>query len=117
MCSKWLCRARQEPLQVNPEAAIAGWLRHEDGRMAFVPPPDQTHELLRTIRAWQPTPAGNAVMVTHYPELRPYLRQLVEFEFPDMLVLSSDELLWPDELSASSPEAVVAQKKGVQPHG
>ena len=109
--------ARRYELSANWEAAIAEWLRHEDGRTAFVPPQDQAHELLCTIRAWQPPPAGNAVLVTHHPELRPYVRRLVEFEFPDLLVLSSDELLRPDELLASSPEAVVAQAEGVQPHG
>ena len=109
--------ARRYELPADWEAVMAGWLRHEDSRTAFVPPPDQAHELLRTIRAWRPSPAGKAVLVTRHPELRPYVRRLVEFEFPDLMVLSSDELLGPDELLASSPQAVMAQAEGVQPHG
>jgi tetratricopeptide (TPR) repeat protein len=109
--------ARRYELPAHWEATIAGWLRHVDGRTAFVPPPDQAHELLRTIRAWWPPPVGNAVLITRHPGLRPYVRRLVEFEFPDLLVLSSDELLGPDELQASGPETVGTQAEGGQPHG
>jgi len=38
------------------------------------------------------------VLVTRSSELRPFLRRLVEFEFPYLMVLSRDEMLTYDEL-------------------
>jgi len=82
----------------------------ESGTTRFEGTPFETHGLLLAVRSLVRGAERDAALVTPTPALRPYVRRLVESEFPWLRVLSEDELLTPaptaaqvsayDELSA-----------------
>jgi tetratricopeptide (TPR) repeat protein len=80
----------------------------EDGAAWFSVPPKEHHELLLTIRDLLPSHGRQPVLVVEDPQLRPYLRRLVEPTFPDLMVLSLEELMEsrPSEVAS---EGAVAQ--------
>jgi len=94
-------------LELPPEleAKITPWLWHEDGKMFFDIPPEETQEFLSEIRNLVDPSKRSLVLVTHNAELRPFVRNLVGLEFPDLMVISQEELLSQEEL----PEAVQIQ--------
>lgn len=71
---------------------IAG-LKDKDGRTFLTLPPKETFEFLSTIRGAVKARDWNLVLVTQSPEIRPFVRQLVEHEFPHLMVLAQDELV------------------------
>ena len=54
------------------------------------------------------TPDRKLVLVVQYAELRPFLRRLVELEFPHLMAISQEELLPMDEPSQTAPVGGVA---------
>jgi flagellar biosynthesis component FlhA len=86
----------------------ASWLRREGAETKFAAPPDQLHEFLLSIRSLitselsDPTVTDLALVMCNW-ELTPYVRRLIEFEFPNLMVLSQEELL-----EASTPVAPVS---------
>lgn len=74
------------------EARIDPWVRHQDGKHFFAIPPEDTQELLADIRELVRDAPHRPVLVTSRGDLRPFIRRLVELEFPDLMVLADEEL-------------------------
>jgi flagellar biosynthesis component FlhA len=97
--------AEQIKLPSKVEEELSRWLQHLDGKAFLALPPEETQEALSEIRELVGSNVRNAVLVTQSGELRPFVRRLVEIEFPDLMVLAEEELLLPDEGSvAAQPE-------------
>lgn len=82
--------------QVDPEIqqTVSESIRHTSTGKYISLAPDIQQEILLAIRrqlANRPPTASPAVVLTE-PEVRPYLRRLVELEFPDAAVISMREL-------------------------
>jgi tetratricopeptide (TPR) repeat protein len=75
------------------EDQMAKWVSREDGKAFFAASSEETHRLLSMLRDWMKSKDRNIVLVTRSSRLRPFIRQLVEAEFPDLMVLSQEELL------------------------
>ena len=86
-------------LPAELEDTVASWLRHENGKARFVAPPQGPSELRAAIRGLARSGDRSLALVTRSSELRPFLRRLIEFEFPYLIVLSEDELLPHDRLA------------------
>ena len=101
-------------LELPPELedATASWLRHENGKVSFAASPQETHEFVATIRDLVRPNDRNLVLVTRSTELRPFIRRLIEFEFPYLMVLSQEELLSHDELVEEIRIEDAAQNEG-----
>jgi tetratricopeptide (TPR) repeat protein len=69
------------------------WVRRQDGELRFVGSAIDVHHALTTVRAWMQQNDRPTVIVTRTPELRRYVRRLLENEFPLLPVLASNELL------------------------
>jgi len=80
------------------EETVASWLRHENGKVYFAAPPQESHELMTAIRDLVHSSDRHLALVIRSSELRPFIRRLIQFEFPYLMVLSQDELLSHDEL-------------------
>ena len=74
------------------EDRIAEWIRREDGRTYLAITPEATQELLAAIRNVV-EPAGKNLVLTCGGEVRPFVRRLVQQEFPDVMAIANDELL------------------------
>src|SRR5262249_26208109 len=99
-----------EPVNVPRE--WENWLKDEHGKMVFSASARETHRLLAEIRGWVQSVRKVPVLVTHTPELRPFIKRLVESEFPQLMTLTADEALSPEELSAMEGTAPVPQTEG-----
>jgi tetratricopeptide (TPR) repeat protein len=84
------------------EEIPAKWLRRENGQAFFTAPPAETHALLMDIRSLVDTYNGRFALVTRSSELRPFIRRLIEFEFPDLMALSREELLMEDDMEGTN---------------
>jgi tetratricopeptide (TPR) repeat protein len=96
--------AQRLELPVDWEETIAAGLRYDNDRVYFVAPPAEIARFLATIRDRVHSQGWNYVLVTRSPELRPFVRLLIESEFPFLAVLSEEELLSPDELQTDEAE-------------
>jgi len=94
------------------EVAIAKWLREEHGKVFFTPPPAEVHELLLEIHGLVDAKDRRFALVTRSSELRPFIRRLTEFEFPDLMALSNEELHTADDPSAALPALSEKQVEG-----
>lgn len=75
------------------EESLQPWLFREDGRTFLAIPPEETQQALTDIRELvRPHQNANLVLVTKNRELRLFIRRLVELEFPNLVVLSAEEL-------------------------
>jgi flagellar biosynthesis component FlhA len=90
-----------------------------DGRALFIASPQQKHEFLVWLRDQLQelqTDPFNIVLVTPNPEPRPLLRRLIEPEFPDLMVLSQEEILeFSETLSSSSSDESPTTKPSESP--
>jgi type III secretion protein V len=75
------------------EDQIAKWIHNVDDKKFFAIPPEETQDLLSEIRELVTWVNKHSVLVAQNTELRPYIRRLVELEFPDLMVISNEELL------------------------
>ncbi len=73
-------------------------LEHHNGRTFLTLPPEETYEFLSTIRNAVKTRDWNLVLVARNSEIRPFVRRLVENEFPHLMVLAQDELVAVDQV-------------------
>jgi tetratricopeptide (TPR) repeat protein len=77
------------------------WLSHENGRAIFAVSPREAHDLLAMVRGWMQSKQDSLhVLITRNPELRPFVRRLVETEFPRLAVLAQEETLSSEELES-----------------
>jgi tetratricopeptide (TPR) repeat protein len=97
--------AKRLELPTEVEDKITPWIWHKQGKTFFAIPPSETQELLTEIRELVPPGDKSLALVVHHTELRPFIRKLVELEFPHLMVLSQEELLSPDE-SREAPRIV-----------
>ncbi|OOP56464.1 MAG: hypothetical protein AYP45_08915 [Candidatus Brocadia carolinensis] len=75
------------------EEEIKRWLQRKDGKTFFAILPEQTQELLSAVRdSVKERNQERLVIVTHDTDIRPFVRRLIELEFPRIMVLSSNEL-------------------------
>ena len=70
----------------------------QEGTIVFTASPFVALQLLSQVRKWMESRDRNAVLITRSAVLRPFLRRLVECEFPYVAVLSQDEILRSDAL-------------------
>jgi flagellar biosynthesis component FlhA len=87
--------ARQITLPPEVEASIANSIHHQTGKTFFAILPEDTQQLLSRIRELVGKHDAHDVLVTRDASLRPFVRRLVEVEFPDLMVLASEELISP----------------------
>jgi len=71
------------------EKEMKKWVWDRDGRVFFAIPPEPTQQLLSAVRG---AVDEKSVIVTRTAVLRPFVRRLIELEFPHVMVLSSSEL-------------------------
>jgi flagellar biosynthesis component FlhA len=90
------------------------WVRRQDGELRFVGPAIDVHHALVTVRAWMQEIDRPTVIVTRTPELRRYVRRLLENEFPLLPVLASNELV---EAGATSGDVSAAMSSEVRANG
>jgi tetratricopeptide (TPR) repeat protein len=97
--------ARRAELPQDFEDQVDTWLWTMYGKTFFALPPEDTQDLLADIRALvSEHDEQDLVLVVRDGRLRPYLRRLVELEFPRLMVLAADEL-WPEQAVAAGQPA------------
>jgi len=79
------------------ERGIARWLAKSDGRTFLAIPPEEVQNLLQEIREITVQAGERCVLVTRAPEMRRFVRRLVEIEFPKVMLLAADERLQAQE--------------------
>jgi len=84
---------RRFELPVEWDAALNSWLKYRDGTIQFTPPGEMVHRFLLMLGELLQSDEANAALVVDNPEVRPYLWQLVEWRFPHLTVLSTEELV------------------------
>jgi tetratricopeptide (TPR) repeat protein len=102
---KWLLpgnhySTRRSELPAEWEDKLISWLRRENGRAFLAAPPEESLQLLSDVRGWLQSRDTNTVIVVRDATLRPFVRRLLESEFPDLMVLAHQELLSEDEMVA-----------------
>jgi flagellar biosynthesis component FlhA len=90
------------------EARIDPWIEEQDGKRFFAIPPEDTQALLTDIRELIDGAPDRSVLVTRRPDLRPFIRRLVELEFPDLMVLSEEELAVSDTQPKPNEAAAIS---------
>ncbi|HVN54167.1 MAG TPA: tetratricopeptide repeat protein [Anaerolineaceae bacterium] len=75
------------------EQKIAGWLRPNGERLKFDPPPLEAHEFFTAIELILTEKGPNNVLIVQSPEVRPYLRRLLEYRYPELAVMAAEELV------------------------
>jgi flagellar biosynthesis component FlhA len=73
----------------------------QEGTVVFTASPFVALQLLSQVRKWMESRDRNAVLIIRSAALRPFLRRLVECEFPYVAVLSQDEILRSDALPSA----------------
>jgi tetratricopeptide (TPR) repeat protein len=106
---KWLLpgnhsSARRIELPAEWEDKLISWLRRENGRAFWEAPPEESLQLLSDLRGLLQSRDTNTVIVVRNATLRPFVRRLLESEFPNLMVLAQEELLSEDEMVAGEGE-------------
>jgi type III secretion protein V len=73
------------------ETMASRWIRREAGKTFYAIPAEETQQLLAAVRELQAVHGPNFTLIVRDAELRPYLRRVVELEFPRVMVLSEEE--------------------------
>jgi len=97
------------------EDRLASALQQGKHTITFNMSPEEKQEFLSMVDDWvrAHTQNWNMVLVTRNAELRPFIRLLVEEEFPRLMVLSQEELLSPNEMQGAGDGAHAEQTKGI----
>ncbi len=74
-------------------AIVESWLTCSDGITIFAPPGEQLHRFLLMLADLLESNETQVALVVGNPDIRPYLRRLVEWRFPHVTVLSQDEVV------------------------
>jgi tetratricopeptide (TPR) repeat protein len=90
------------------EALVRSWIWHRGGRTFCAIPPEETQELLDSVRALvgQYEISHIALLVAD-ASVRPFVRRIIELEFPRLAVLARDELV----RGPQTPSAPVVQSQ------
>jgi type III secretory pathway component EscV len=102
--------ARRLELPTALEDQIRPWVTTHAGKTFFALPPEDTQELLGEIRELlTENDAEQLVLVVQDGRTRPFVRRLVELEFPRIMVLAQDERLELDGAAAVTAGARQAE--------
>lgn len=88
-------RGSYQVLKPSPafEDEAKRWIRQRNGKTFFAIPPENTQELLSAVRSGvADLNQGRLVITTSVEGIRPFVRRLIELEFPRIIVLSTEEL-------------------------
>lgn len=91
------------------EDLLSPWIWEQKEAPFLAIPPEETQALLAAVRELADADDRHAVLVIARPPLRPFLRRLVEIEFPHMMVATREELMPQAHLAV---EAVAGQQEG-----
>jgi hypothetical protein len=80
------------PLPHNVESMIRTGLQRSGRKVWLALPPETTQQALGIIRSLV-RPGLRQVLVTADSEVRPFVRRVAELEFPDLMVISSEEVI------------------------
>jgi tetratricopeptide (TPR) repeat protein len=91
-------------LEITPEVerTILSSIHFQGGKSFFAILPEDAQQLLTDIRQLLRTPGQRCVVVTRDTRVRPLLRRLVEWEFPNLMVIAQEELLTPEAIGELS---------------
>jgi tetratricopeptide (TPR) repeat protein len=81
-------------LSADFEREVENWVQERDGKTFFAIPPENTQDLLSAMREHLAGEVirGRLALVVRNARLRPFVRRLIELEFPSLPVLSQAEL-------------------------
>jgi flagellar biosynthesis component FlhA len=74
------------------ENRVARWVVEQGSKLFLAIPPEETRALLSEFREFAQAHNDDAVIVRE-ARIRPFVRRLLELEFPHIVVLSEEELL------------------------
>jgi flagellar biosynthesis component FlhA len=74
------------------ESGISPWIVTQDGRLYLDIPPQVTQALMAEIREFLQHQAPNVTLIARDARIRPFMRQVVEIEFPRVFVIAEEEL-------------------------
>jgi tetratricopeptide (TPR) repeat protein len=74
------------------ENRLRAWLVDHNGRTEFSPPPGEGAELLDAVRQWTKDAERPGALVVQDPALRPFLRVMIENQYPAWPVQAQEEL-------------------------
>ena len=80
---------------------VDSWLKYSDGTTCFAPPGEQVHRFLVMLADLLRSDVTHTALVVDNPDVRPYVRRLVEWRFPYVMVLSKEEIL--SQATSGSP--------------
>jgi type III secretion protein V len=81
------------------EEKISSWIPAQDDIGSANIPPEETQYLMNEIREFVQRYDQDLVLVARESEVRPFMRRLVQMEFPHIVVIAEEERLPPDELA------------------
>ena len=73
------------------ESYIQRWLHHENGKTFLALPLQAAQEIIPAVTKLISDADKTEVLVTCGSEIRPFIRQLVQLSFPDLMVISQEE--------------------------
>jgi flagellar biosynthesis component FlhA len=85
--------AMRIPLPPEVEAQFAAWIHEQGGKIFLAIPPEPTQQILEAIRDMVGEGNRRQVLVVRSPRVRPFVRRLIELEFPHLMVIAEPELL------------------------
>lgn len=88
--------AQRLHLPTQLEAAIGECLQNQDGRVSFGVSRVEMDDFLVEIGGLLPAGKRNVALIVRDPDLRPFVRRLVAYTFPYLMVLSAEELMKDD---------------------
>ncbi len=100
---------RRLELPASVEEKLAPWITHQNNKSFLAMPPEEVKEFLSAVHELVDPQTKNTALVTMSADFRPLVQNLIGLEFPDLQVLSQNELLSSEEVgenaSAKATEA------------
>jgi tetratricopeptide (TPR) repeat protein len=84
------------------EAVIGGCLQKQGDRVSFSVSPVEANNLLVEIVNLVPVGKRNVALVVRNPDLRPFIRRLVAYTLPYLMVMSAEELMADEGMLSST---------------
>lgn len=81
------------------ERMLERYWQHQDGKTFIAVPPDTVQDFLAEVRSLIDGNQENQVLVVQSSQLRPFIRRIVRFEFPKLIVLALEELTSPNDVN------------------
>jgi tetratricopeptide (TPR) repeat protein len=94
-------QSKRIELPVDLEERIAGSMKHELGKSFLAISLEEALEMQTEIRELVEVRDRHSVLVAQDARIRPFVRRLVELQFPDVMVIARQELLTPENCRGS----------------